>query len=176
MSTNVTILSKVEATLQETMKLMAENQHNEGAGMLMAVNTTKANTLRFIKSEFIRTNEKIYHTNLEYKLTEDEETKVLLKMAEDHKTNIEAYDKAHNETMRNKEASELKYIEEFTPAQPTEDDIKEFVSETIDKYLSEQPEGYKLSIKDMGKIMPVVKAKFPNVKGNIVSEVLNSKM
>jgi hypothetical protein len=43
------ILRKVETALQETMKLMAENQHNEGAGMLMAANTTKVNTLRFIK-------------------------------------------------------------------------------------------------------------------------------
>jgi uncharacterized protein YqeY len=97
-------------------------------------------------------------------------------MAEQRKKTIEKYKEVKREDLAAIEQGELDVIKEFTPAQPTEDDIKAFVSEAIDKYLSEQPEGYKLSIKDMGKIMPVVKAKFPNVKGNIVSEVLNNKM
>jgi uncharacterized protein YqeY len=170
------ILRKVEAALQETMKLMAENQHNEGAGMLMAANTTKVNTLRFIKSEFIRTNEKIYHTNLEYKLTDDEETKVLLKMAEDHRTNIEAYEKAGNETMRNKETSELKYIEELTPSQPTEEEMTEYINTLIDGILSKMDSDYQLSMKSMGAIMPKAKEKYPNINGNLVKQVLASRM
>ena len=170
------ILNKVETALQETMKLMAENQHNEGAGMLMAANTTKVNTLRFIKSEFIRTNEKIYHTNLEYKLTDDEETKVLLKMAEDHRTNIEAYEKAGNETMRNKEASELKYIEELTPSQPTEEEMTEYINTLIDNLFINMGSDYQLSMKSMGAIMPMAKDKYPNINGNLVKQVLASRM
>jgi uncharacterized protein YqeY len=170
------ILNKVETALQETMKLMAENQHNEGAGMLMAANTTKVNTLRFIKSEFIRTNEKIYHTNLEYKLTDDEETKVLLKMAEDHRTNIEAYEKAGNETMRNKETSELKYIEELTPSQPTEEEMTAYVNTLIDDLLAKMNSDYQLSMKSMGAIMPKAKEKYPNINGNLVKQVLASRM
>jgi uncharacterized protein YqeY len=170
------ILRKVETALQETMKLMAENQHNEGAGMLMAANTTKVNTLRFIKSEFIRTNEKIYHTNLEYKLTDDEETKVLLKMAEDHRTNIEAYEKAGNETMRNKETSELKYIEELTPSQPTEEEMTAYVNTLIDDLLAKMNSDYQLSMKSMGAIMPKAKEKYPNINGNLVKQVLASRM
>jgi len=175
MDTNVTILAKVEKALQKLMEenaplLTKKEKTAEEEGVVKEVNE-RIKTLKLIKSEFINKNPKA-----KYVLTEDQETGILLEMAEQRNKTIEKYKEAKREDLAAIEQGELDVIKEFTPAQPTEDDIKAFVSETIDKYLSEQPEGYKLSIKDMGKIMPVVKAKFPNVKGNIVSEVLNSKM
>ena len=175
METNVTILSKVEATLQKLMEenaplLTKKEKTAEEEGVVKEVNE-RIKTLKLIKSEFVNKNPKA-----QYVLTEDQETGILLEMAEQRNKTIEKYKEVKREDLAAIEQGELDVIKEFTPAQPTEDDIKAFVSEAIDKYLSEQPEGYKLSIKDMGKIMPVVKAKFPNVKGNIVSEVLNSKM
>ena len=175
MDTNVTILSKVEATLQKLMEenaplLTKKEKTAEEEGVVKEVNE-RIKTLKLIKSEFVNKNPKA-----QYVLTEDQETGILLEMAEQRNKTIEKYKEVKREDLAAIEQGELDVIKEFTPAQPTEDDIKAFVSEVIDKYLSEQPEGYKLSIKDMGKIMPVVKAKFPNVKGNIVSEVLNSKM
>ena len=175
METNVTILSKVETTLQKLMEenaplLTKKEKTAEEEGVVKEVNE-RIKTLKLIKSEFVNKNPKA-----QYVLTEDQETGILLEMAEQRNKTIEKYKEVKREDLAAIEQGELDVIKEFTPAQPTEDDIKAFVSEVIDKYLSEQPEGYKLSIKDMGKIMPVVKAKFPNVKGNIVSEVLNSKM
>lgn len=175
MDTNVTILSKVEATLQKLMEenaplLTKKEKTAEEEGVVKEVNE-RIKTLKLIKSEFVNKNPKA-----QYVLTEDQETGILLEMAEQRNKTIEKYKEVKREDLAAIEQGELDVIKEFTPAQPTEDDIKAFVSEAIDKYLSEQSEGYKLSIKDMGKIMPIVKAKFPNVKGNIVSEVLNSKM
>ena len=172
----MSILKKIENGITETMKKMAENQHNEGAGMLLAVCTTKVNTLKLIKSEFIRANEKNHHTNLEYKMTEDEEVKVLLKMAEDHKANIEGYEKAGNTAMFDKEKSELQIIEEFTPAQPTEEEMSNYVNALIDKLIAERGADYSLQQKDMGILMKGAKEKYPNISGNVVKSVLTERM
>lgn len=198
METNLTILAKVENALQETMEEKKEtlkeiakyeesenkDLHTQEFGVLTSrpfnlsmlygkqeVEDMRIKTLRLIKSELSKAN-----TTAVYSLDENQETAVLLKMTTQREETAKEYRKLERTDLANIEEDELAIIKEFTPAQPTEDDIKAFVSEAIDKYLSEQPEGYKLSIKDMGKIMPVVKAKFPNVKGNIVSEVLNRKM
>jgi uncharacterized protein YqeY len=157
MEENAPLLTKKEKTAEEE-------------GVVKEVNE-RIKTLKLIKSEFVNKNPKA-----QYVLTEDQETGILLEMAEQRNKTIEKYKEVKREDLAAIEQGELNVIKEFTPAQPTEDEIKAFVSEAIEKYLSEQSEGYSLSKRDMGKIMPVVKAKFPNVKGNIVSEVLNSKM
>jgi uncharacterized protein YqeY len=172
----MSILKKVEEGITERMKKMAENQHNEGAGMLMAAFTIDVAALKLIKSELIRQNEKNHHTNLEYKMTEDEEVKVLLKMAEDHKANIEGYEKAGNTKMANREKGELKIIEKFTPAQPTEEEMAEYTNSLIDKLLAERGSDYKLQQKDMGILMKGAKDKYPNINGNIVKSVLAARM
>jgi uncharacterized protein YqeY len=97
-------------------------------------------------------------------------------MAEDHRTNIEAYEKAGNETMRNKETSELKYIEELTPSQPTEEEMTAYVNTLIDDLLAKMDSDYQLSMKSMGAIMPKAKEKYPNINGNLVKQVLASRM
>ena len=133
-------------------------------GMLDAIKLIK-------KSELIRENEK-NHTNLEYKMLENEEVKVLIKLANNHKETMEGYLKNGNIQLYDNESAELKVIEEFTPAQPTEEDIVNFTKEVIAEYLATKENGYTPTMRDMGQIVPKVKAKFPNVDGNIIRKTL----
>ena len=161
------ILKKIEDGITETMRKMVED-HTIGGDRL--------NALKLIKSEFIRQNEKNYHSNLEYKMTDVEEVKVLLKMAEDHRENIEGYKNAGNVQMADKENSELDVINEFTPAQPTEEEMSKYVDALIDTLLAEKGEGYQLSQRDMGTLMRAAKMVYPNINGNIVKSVLSTRM
>lgn len=128
--------------------------------------------IKLIKAELIRESNINYNTNKEYKNNKDQEVKVLLRMASNHKETMEAYKKAGNIEAYNKEKAELVVIESFTPKQPTEEDIVNFTKEVIAEYLSTKEEGYTPTMRDMGQIVPKVKAKFPNVDGNIIRKTL----
>jgi len=173
------ILKNIEDAIKATMSIKASlHSHNEtdDKEAAIAVVDSRIGALKLAKSELIRANEKNYHTNLEYKMTENEEVKVLMKMAEDHKANIEGYKKVGNTEMLNQEKGELSVIEEFIPAQPTEEEMTEFVNSLIDNLIAEKGDGYILSQKDMGVLMPQAKAKYPNINGNIVKSALTAKM
>jgi uncharacterized protein YqeY len=109
-------------------------------------------------------------------MSEDEEIKALLKMAEDHKENIEGYRNAGNSEMADKEKGELDVINEFTPAQPTEEEMVDYTNELIDNLIAEKGADYQLSQKDMGLLMKGAKMKYPNINGNIVKSVLTTRM
>jgi uncharacterized protein YqeY len=109
-------------------------------------------------------------------MTDSDEVKVLLKMADDHKANIEGYEKAGNTKMLDKEKEELSIIEEFTPAQPTEEEMTEYTNTLIDKLLAEKGTDYKLQQRDMGVLMKGAKEKYPNINGNIVKSALAARM
>jgi uncharacterized protein YqeY len=85
---------------------------------------------------------------------------------------MEAYQKAGNTEAYEKEKAELVVIEQFTPKQPTEEDIVNFTKEVIAEYLATKEEGYTPTMRDMGQIVPKVKTKFPNVDGNIIRKTL----
>jgi hypothetical protein len=161
------ILKKIEDGISETMRKMIE-EHTIGGDRL--------NALKLIKSEFIRANEKNHNTNLEYKMTDIEEVKVLLKMAEDHRENIEGYKNSGNVQMADKEKNELDVINEFTPSQPTEEEMTKYVNALIDTLLSEKGADYKLSQRDMGTLMRAAKMVYPNINGNIVKSTLVARM
>ena len=97
-------------------------------------------------------------------------------MAEDHNANIEGYEKAGNTEMLNKEKGGLAVVEELTPAQPTEEEMTEYVNTLIDKLISEKGADYKLQQRDMGVLMKGAKEKYPNINGNIVKSALAARM
>jgi uncharacterized protein YqeY len=119
----------------------------------------------------IRENKsKIYH------LTVDEEIDILNKMAEKRKDNIKDYSNNGRPELAQAEHNELLVLQEFLPKMPSEEEIKEFISTTIDTYAAEQGSDYALSMKDMGKIKPLVTATYPTVNGSVIKDVLMTKM
>ena len=173
----MSILKKIDESITKTTEKLApiatiKNEDKTPEELFEEMNLKSRNgALKLIKSELIRENEK-NHTNLEYKMIENEEVKVLIKLANNHKETMEGYLKSGNTKLYDNESAELKVIEEFTPAQPTEEDIVNFTKEVIAAYIATKEEGYTPSMRDMGQIVPKVKAKYPNVDGNIIRKTL----
>lgn len=167
-------LTEIESKLKETMRAKAialgEHQIKEVISALDA----RLNSLKLIKSELIRENQKVYEC-AEYKMTEEQEILFLNGMAEERKETIKKYSDNGRPDLAEAEHQEFLILQEFLPKMPTEDEIKEFISKTIDTYLTSQGDGYKLSMKDMGKIKPLVNATYPTITGNIIKDVLTSK-
>lgn len=132
----------------------------------------RLNALKLIKSELIRENGSVKNTNATYLLNEAEETKLLLKLKNNHEESIKSYSKVGRKDLADLEQAELDVINEFTPQLPTEEDIVAYTKEVIAEYLSTMPTDYQVSIKDMGKVMPKVKAKYPFADGNIIRKTL----
>lgn len=167
------ILKKIDTAMGDTMEKMKPflNVKNDDKTpeevFEHAALSERLGTLKVIKAELIREN-----NNASYTISEDGEVKVMLRLKGKHEESMEAYKKLGRTDLYGHEKAELDVINEFTPAQPTEEDIVNFTKEAIATYLSTKEEGYTVSMRDMGQIMPKVKAKFPNVDGNIVRKTL----
>lgn len=171
------VLTVVELLLQKAMKKKGEliekltSNDNEADRKELSETENRLKTLRMIKAELIKKNDK-----KDYTLERDKEIKVLIGMKEERDKYVDVYNKANRIDLAQNLIDEISVISEFIPAQPDDEEVRQFAINVIDNYLSEQPEGYKLSKRDMGKIMPLVKSFYPNVNGKIVEEALTSKM
>ena len=92
--------------------------------------------------------------------------KLMIKQAQQRKDSIEAFKLGSREDLINKEAQELKIIEQFLPAQIDENQIKNLAQQTIDEVGAE-------SVKDLGKVMPILMKKLTGkADGKIVNKVV----
>lgn len=81
----------------------------------------------------------------------DEQTLAILdKMAKQHRDSIEQFKKANRDDLVKVELFELNIIEEYLPAQLSDDEINTFIENAISKTGAD-------SIKDMGKVMGMLK-------------------
>jgi hypothetical protein len=171
------ILKKIDTAMGETMEKMKPflNVKNEDKTpeevFEHAALSERLGALKVIKAELIREN-----NNASYTISEDGEVKVMLRLKGKHEESMEAYKKLGRTDLYDHEKAELDVINEFTPAQPTEEDIVNYTKEIIKEFLAEKPSDYAVSMRDMGQIMPKVKAKYPNVNGNIVKTALTPFM
>ena len=85
-------------------------------------------------------------------LTEEEELLVVSKEAKQRRDSIEAYAKAGATDLAEKERAELKILEEYLPAQMSDEDLSKLVDEAINQIGA-------TSIADMGKVIGAVSAK-----------------
>lgn len=125
-------------------------------------------TLRLIKAELVNEQK----SGKEY--NEALEVKTLMKMVVQHVDSIIMFKNGGREDLANKEENEMEIIKKFIPEQPTDEEISEFTSAAISAYIITKESGYKLSMKDMGPLMKIVKEKYPNANGNIVKKTLQS--
>lgn len=130
------------------------------------------NVLKLIKAEFLKKQTEPGRKTKE--LTEDEQIKVLLKMASQREDSITQYKNGGREDLANAEMNELEIINMFIPKQPTDEELAEYVTEVIKNYHSVK--GGNLSMKDMKPIMNIVKEKYPMVNGKIVSQTLQKEI
>ena len=79
-------------------------------------------------------------------MNEDQEIKLLQKMAKQRKDSIEIFEEQGRDDLATKEKEELETIEEFLPAQLSEAEIEAVVKEIIEQTGAS-------SMQDMGKVM-----------------------
>ena len=146
------------------MSLRAKiNDHFNNA--LKSKNKTLVSTLRLVLAA-IKEKDIANRTNVKKEGVKDEEiVKVLRKMKKQREDSIELYKKGGRQELSKAEEEEIKIIDSFLPKQISEEETKQICKEVIKSVGAS-------SIKDMGKIMGVLKKKYSDTidfsKANII--------
>lgn len=103
-------------------------------------------------------------------LSEDEEMAILNSAAKKRRESIQAYESAERTDLAEKEQKELGVILTYLPQPLSSEELEKMVDDAIDEVDA-------LTMKDMGKVMPVViqKAK-GRADGKTISELVKKKL
>lgn len=107
----------------------------------------RASTLRLIVSAL-----KLEEKNKAKALTDNEALEILTKMIKQRKDSISQFETANRMELAQKEKDEIEIIQNYLPEQLSEDELSVLINEVIKEINAE-------SIKDMGKVMGILKPK-----------------
>lgn len=124
-------------------------------------NNTLLNTAQLIKAALIS------NTHSNKKISEVE---VLQRMIKEREKSIEAYTKANRSDLAHTEASEITYIKEFLPKEPSEEGIKDAIKSWIEEYKDVMT----IDVKCTKLIIDVVLDKYPTAQKSTVVKVFKS--
>ena len=99
-------------------------------------------------------------------LNESEVLQVLSSMIKQRKDSIEQFAKGGRTDLVEKEEAELKVIQEFMPAQMSEDEVDSLIKKAIE-------EAGAVSVKDMGKVMKIL---MPKLTGTADGKMVGEKV
>jgi uncharacterized protein YqeY len=142
---------------------------NDIKAAMKAKDKVRLETVRSIKKVIIERESTVRATGQE-ELTETQELEVLTQLAKQRKDAIAQYTDANREDLADKEASELAIIEEYLPAQLSDQEVEAVVDNLIAKTGAS-------SAKDMGKVMgPAMKELKGRADGAKVQALVKSKL
>ena len=104
--------------------------------------------------------------NLMRPLNESEVLQVLSSMIKQRKDSIEQFTKGGRTDLVEKEEAELKVIQEFMPAQMSEDEVDSLIKKAIE-------EAGAVSVKEMGKVMKIL---MPKLTGTADGKMVGEKV
>ena len=107
----------------------------------------RASTLRLIVSAL-----KLEEKNKAKALTDNEALEILTKMIKQRKDSISQFETANRMELAQKEKDEIEIIQNYLPEQLSEEELSVLINEAIKEINAE-------SIKDMGKVMGILKPK-----------------
>ncbi len=135
---------------------------------------TRLSTLRLLSSAF--NYEKIAK---QHELTDEEEMVVIQKEAKQRRDSIEALRQAQgklttssdseNKVRQEREEAELKILQEYLPPEISEQELSKLVTDAI-------TQSGAATMKDMGRVIGMVKSKAPNVDGTKIAQIVSSKL
>lgn len=105
-------------------------------------NKVRMDTLRSIRASIIEFNK----SGIGRAITPDDELKILQSAIKKRKDAIELYEKGGRQELADREKEEIKIIQEFLPAQLSEDEVRSVVKKIITELNAN-------SLKDLGKVM-----------------------
>lgn len=130
--------------------------------VMKSYNSEKTSAIRSIKTA-IQTEKTAgsFHD-----LTDDEIIKIIQKLSKQRQESAEIYKQAGRSDYAEKELKEKQYLDIYLPAMLSEDELKTIIINLI----SEDP-----TLNNMGKIMGVLKAKYPNrYNGATTAEIIKT--
>lgn len=138
---------------------------------MKAHDAIRVSTLRGLSAELKNAKINIYDPNAteQRELTEAEEIAVVRREAKKRKEAIEMYAKAGAIDRATNEKQELAILSEFLPAEVTEEEVNQLISESIT-----QLEAKDISM--MGKVIADVKSKNSGVDGGVVANLVRAKL
>jgi len=133
---------------------------------MKAQDAARTSTLRMVKAAMM--NRQIEKGG---KLDDEELTKLLRSLVKQRRDSIEQYEKAGRQELVDKEAAEIKVLEDYLPQAASREEIEVIVANAIAATES-------TSMKDMGKVMKAAQAALigKNADGRLVSEIVKSKL
>jgi uncharacterized protein YqeY len=143
---------------------------------MKAKDTLKISTLRMITSSIknmeISNRGPSNEDSLEDSLSDSEIIQLLSKMIKQRKESAEIYSTSNRNDLEKKENDEIEIIEQYMPSQIDDQEVNKLIDQVINETDSS-------SIKDMGKVMSVLKEKYSGQMdfgkaSSIVKEKLNS--
>lgn len=132
----------------------------------------KLGTYKLIKTRF-QEAQHIPGRNPEEDLTEAEQVKVLVKMADERAKSIEAYTEAGRQDLVDREKEELEIIKPFLPREVSEEEVQAWLEEYLGSYT---PVKGALGMADMKFLMSASKSQFPTFPGDKLSSIVRSRL
>jgi len=142
--------SSIKGRISEDMKTALRNQEKERLAAIRLI-------LAAIKQREI--DERIT-------LTDEQSFQVLDKMIKQRRESITQYQNGNRQDLADKEEAEIKIIQDYLPPQLSENDIATLVNDAI-------KETNAISIRDMGKVMGILK---PKIQGRADMGVVSNKI
>lgn len=144
---------------QEVMQKMKE--------AMKAKDTVALASLRSIKSEILKA--KTASSNKE-EMNEAEELKLVQKLVKQRKDSAQTYKEQNREDLAESELEEAKIIEQFLPAQLSEEEIDREVKSIIEETGAN-------SMKDMGKVMGLASQRLAGkADGKTISKIVKDNL
>jgi len=144
------LLERIEAGMKESLK---------------SGDKDRSETLKMLKSDMMYEKGKTGKD-----LTDEQMQESVMRGAKRRKESIREYDAAGRKDLSDKEAVELKIIEEFLPAQMSLEDVEK----AVDKILSSAGE---VSQKDFGKIMGMASRELKGIAdGAVIKEIVQKRL
>ena len=133
---------------------------------MKAKDADRLSTLRMVKANLM--NRQIEKGS---ELTDEEVTKALQSLVKQRRDSIEQYNNAGRSELADKEAAEIKVLEEYLPQAASDEEIEAAVASAV-------AETGASSMKDMGSVMKAVIAKLAgkSADGRAVSEAVKVKL
>ena len=122
-------------------------------------NTIKANALKNLKAKMLE-----FKTAKNAKPLDDAaETTIIKKMVTELHNDSDLFNRNNRNDLAESAMNEAAYLEEFLPKEATLEEIKTAVEQNI------EPE---MTMKDMGRLIKLVKSMFDNVDGKLVADTV----
>jgi len=135
---------------------------------MRAKDANRLSVLRMAKAALMNEENK---RGADYRLTDDETTKVLNTLVKQRKDSIDQYERAGRTELAEKEKTELTVLTDYLPQAASREEIEQAVSEAI------QETGAS-SIKEMGAVMKAAQARLAgkSADGKLISETVKAML